>query len=375
MESIIEHVQRWGGVPFREKALGEADALVLSTLAYMPFDGIVDGAFGEQGVLQADAAQALLDCHACARIARDTAQHDRRLLTALAGSERFGGMRLTGFVDRYDGEQQEQFSAVTFVYDEEAFLAFRGTDGTIVGWKEDFNMSFEREVPAQRDAVRYAQDAWRALGRRMTIGGHSKGGNLAAYAGMFAAAEDRENMRLVYSFDGPGFNEQVAATKAFAQAGTRIRTFVPQESLVGILLWHSEPFVIVESDGQGILQHDPYTWLTRDGKLVRANARTNPSLYAGEVVKRWLAQLPAETRRRAIDGFYTVIGATRERSLRELMDVSSALTMLEAATQMDAQTREALAQMLGLLIGAAAEAAPRAIERAVADALIGDGGA
>ena len=374
MESIIEHVRRWSGALFEERPLGEADALVLSTLAYMPFDGIVDGAFGERGVLLADAAQALLDCHACARVARDTAQRDRQLLTAIAESERFGGMRLTGFIDRYDGEQQEQFSAVTFLYGEEAFLALRGTDGTIVGWKEDFNMSFEREVPAQRDAARYARDAWRALGRRMTLGGHSKGGNLAAYAGIFAQDEARRNIAQVYSFDGPGFNEQVVSTRTFAQAQTHIRTFVPQESLVGILLWHSEPFTVVESNGQGILQHDPYTWLTRDGKLVRVDARSNPSLYAGEVVKRWLAQLPTQTRRRAIDGLYAVIGAAKERSVRELLDVPSALAMLEAAGRMDGQTREALKEMLELLIGAAAEAAPRAIERAVADALIGDGG-
>ena len=369
MEDIIGYVERWGGVPLAERPLGEADALVLSTLAYMPFDGIVGGEFASQGVELRDAARALLRCHACARVARDTAERDRRLLAAVAESARFGKMQLVGFVDRYDREEQEQFSAVTFLFGGEVLLAFRGTDGTIVGWKEDFNMSFEREVPAQRDAVQYAQQARRELGREMTLAGHSKGGNLAAYAGLFADGETRAHMRAVYSFDGPGFNEQIASTNAFSREGTDIRTFVPRESIVGILLWHSEPFEIVVSDGQGILQHDPYTWMTDRGRLVRAETMSGQSLYMGAVVKRWLAQMPAQTRRRAIDGLYAVIGATRERSLRELLDVPSALAILEAAVQMDGETRRALEQMLGLLIESAAEAAPRAIERAAASAL------
>ncbi len=363
MGGIIEHVRETARLTLAQKELGEADALTLATLAYMAFDELAGEDFGDQGVTLGEAAQALLACHACTRVARKTGERDRTLLAEVAASERFAPMRVAGFVDRYDGEAQEQFSAVAFLAGEQAVIAYRGTDGTIVGWKEDFNMSFEREVPAQRDAVLYARRAARALRRPLTLCGHSKGGNLAAYAALFAPPETP--VRAAYSFDGPGFNERVAATEAFRQAGVRVHTFVPEASLVGALLWHSEPVVLVRSSGAGALQHDPYTWLVQDGRLVRAERQNASSAYAADTARRWLARLPEETRRRAIDALYAVIGATGERSLRELLDIPSAIAILQAAAGMDGETRAALGDLLPPLLQSAAAAAPGAILRAL----------
>ena len=356
MANIIDYVERRGGVPFAQLPLTEVDALVLSTLAYMPLGIAVSGEF-DGGVPLSQVAQALLGCDACSKRAGNTLAHDRQLLRAIAKSERFGGVRATGFVELYDEAAQEQFSAVTFLAGDEILVAFRGTDGTIVGWKEDFNMSFEREVPAQRSAVDYAQRAHRALGRPMTLAGHSKGGNLAAYAALFADDQTRRAIRMAYNFDGPGFNDLAVARRA-ADVASRIRTIVPQGSLVGMLLWHSEPFSIVHSDGTGVLQHDPYTWQVMGGRFVPADTRSLGSRYADATVRDWLANLPTATRKKAIDGIYELISSPRDRELSDLLDAQSLFSILHRMTTIDGETRRAIEKMIAMLALSAAEAVP-----------------
>lgn len=202
MPNIQDYVLWRGDLPIRQVPLCDVDALLLSYLSYMRYDGIVGDSFEGEGVRLADAAQELLD-----RNERDkmplayNAKEDRKLLAALIQSVRFADMRLVGYVNQVDDKAEEQFSGVTFLIgDGSAFVAFRGTDDAMVGWKEDFNMSFEMQVPAQRDAVTYVEKASAALRCPLRVGGHSKGGNLAAYAGMFVSDETREYIQTVYKF-------------------------------------------------------------------------------------------------------------------------------------------------------------------------------
>ena len=362
MANIIDYVERRGDKPLSRAPLNEVDALVLCALSYMPMDTIVGGDFGA-GQPLGEVAGALLDCGACDTKLGIDGSNGRRLLEAIKGSARFGAMRATAFVNLHDERTQEQFSAVTILCGGEAFLAFRGTDGTIVGWKEDFNMSFEREVPAQRSAVRYADEARRALGLPMTLGGHSKGGNLAAYALLFADDETSRHTRLAYNFDGPGFHDGEAIRRAQAQRA-RVYTFVPQDALVGMLLWHSEPFMVVRSDGKGLFEHDPFTWQVMGGRFVPAKGLTLKSRYADQTIREWLLSLPTVVRRRAIDGMYEVLAASGDERLSQLRDASSLLAMLRKARSLDAKTREAIEEMLLLLGKAAVEAIPRTLHEA-----------
>lgn len=360
MANLVDYVERLGGVPFSRSPLTQVDALVLATLVYMPL-GVAAGEGFRAGVPLGEAARALLDADGHTGFPA-AANKDRRLLAALADSARFGALRVMGFEARDDAAAQEQFAAAAFLSDDGAVLVFRGTDGSVAGWKEDFNMSFELEVPAQRSAVDYVRRAHAALGLPMRLCGHSKGGNLAAYAALFAPEPARSAVLTAYSFDGPGFNETVAARRARVEAA-RVRTFVPQGSIVGMLLWHSEPFTVVRSDGLGILQHDPYTWQVMGGAFVPAE-RTFMSRYADATVKEWLFNLPAATRRKAIDGIYEVVAGGGEERVADLLDARSLLAALAAARSLDGETRAAIEDMLRLLGDAALEAAPDALAEA-----------
>ena len=369
MPNIQDYVLWRGDLPIRQVPLCDVDALLLSYLSYMRYDGVVGDSFEGEGVRLADAAQELLD-----RNERDktplayNVKEDRKLLAALMQSARFADMRLVGYVNRVDDKVEEQFSGVTFlIEDGSSFVAFRGTDDAMVGWKEDFNMSFETQVPAQRDAAAYVEKAAAALKRPMRVGGHSKGGNLAAYAGIFVSDETREWIRTVYNFDGPGFNEATISSPDFGKVDMRIRTFVPQSSMVGILMWHREPFTIVRSDGVGVFQHDAYTWQIMGGSFLTLSERTGHSHFADDTIKHWLEELTPEMRRQAIDGIYSVLCASEGKNVSELFEARNVMSVLKAAGAMDEKTKNAVSEAFRLLGGAMIGGVPAWIERKASD--------
>ena len=364
MANIISYVQWRGDIPFEQVPLNAIDALVLSYLAYMPFDGLVDASFEGEGMLLADAAEKMLEVGATSTCMIDSVREDCWLLEAVRDSERFGTVRVVGYEERFDAAKEEQFAAVTFVPPVgPVFVAFRGTDSSVVGWKEDFNMSFEREVPAQRAAAAYTADAAIALEREMIIGGHSKGGNLAVYASVFADEPVQAKIRCVYNFDGPGFNEQIIALDAFKRVDMRIHTFVPQSSMIGILLWHAEPFTVVRSDAAGLFQHNPYTWQVMGGRFITLPERTRESRLAEETIKHWMTGLSGETREQIIDGIYAVLSASDGKNLSDLFEGRNVRAILRAVGSMDEETKDVIVDSFKMLGSSFKEVIPDWFDR------------
>lgn len=363
MANIIDYVQWRGDIPLSQVPFGAVDALVLSYLSYMPFEGQVPETFGTEGPLLTDVAAYFLEQGLSSVCAIDNGKGDCRLMEAIKGSERFGTLRLTGYVNRFDKQTEEQFSAITFLTPQaQAFAAFRGTDSSVVGWKEDFNMSFSLEVPSQGAALDYVVRASEALGMPLTLCGHSKGGNLAAYAGIFAPESVQERIRGVYNFDGPGFNETLLDTPQFRKIDMRIQTFVPQSSMIGIIMWHAEPFIIVKSDGVGVLQHNPYSWQVMGGSFVTLTERTRESLLTERTIKTWLAELPPEERKRFIDGVYSVLSVSEGRDVVQLFEAKNVRAILRALGSMDEETKEAIADAFRRLGASIKEALPAWVE-------------
>lgn len=364
MANMIDYIRWRGDIPTWQVPIGEVDALILSYLAYMPFNDIAPAAFSAQGVRLGDAAREILMRNGAGELPLALSpKEDKRLLEAVAASCRFADMRVTGFAHRFDAEREEQFCAMTFLTtDGPAVCAFRGTDSTVVGWKEDFNMTFSDVVPSQRSAIFYAREAASALDMPLVLCGHSKGGNLAAYASIFSGEETQEKIVCVYNFDGPGFNEEVIASPEFARVDMRIHVFVPKSSMVGILLWHSEPTTVVESESVSVFQHLPYHWQVMGGRLVAAAGLTGDSRLADMTLKRWLQSLAPEQRRRVIDGIYGVLSASDGKNIGDLFGPRNVLAIIRAAGAMDEETRAAVTEAFRLLGGTLKETLPDFID-------------
>ena len=367
MANIIDYLQWRGDIPVSCLPLGEVDALVLSYMAYMPFDGLAGASFAED-IRLGDAAAALLENGAKSACMIDSGEQDCKLLFEIQKSVRYADMRVTGYINRLIVENEEQFSAVTFVPETgPAFVAFRGTDSTVVGWKEDFNMSFSREVPAQRAAAVYILEAADMLAMPLIAGGHSKGGNLAVYASVFAPQEIRTRIACVYNFDGPGFNEDVIALPQFREADMRVHTFVPQSSVIGMLLWHAEPFTVVRSEASGLFQHNPYTWQVMGGRMITLAERTRESRLAEETIKHWLTGLSPETREQVIDGIYAVLSVSDGRNVSDLFEGRNVRAILRAVGDMDEETKDVIMGAFRQLGGSLKETIPEWIDRAADD--------
>lgn len=348
MANVFEYLHWRGDLPFSATPFNAADSLILCRLAYLPFDGLVPDAFGPGEVLAAVAERMPGDEEAY------RLPDDLRLLRALAGTRRFGGARLSGFVNRFDPAGEKQFAALTIqLEDEPPYIAFRGTDGTLVGWKEDFNMAASTSVPSQREAAAYLNAAAEALEGPLRAGGHSKGGNLAVYAAAFCHAPVQARVAAVYSHDGPGFLPQIVESAAYRRIRGRVHAFVPQSSVVGMLLHHDEETTVVHSTNTFLLQHDLYSWDTQPHGLVAAQERTGSSRYIDATLKAWLLEMPPADRERLVDGVYGALRAAGAVTVADLRRPQIAAAALREVRAMDEPTRTVIRQGLSLLRGAA----------------------
>lgn len=282
----------------------------------------------------------------------------RDLLYAMADSERFGDLRIHDYVNLIDPSRPVQFSAVTAALpDGASFVAFRGTDSTLVGWREDFNMSYESPVPAQQEAVAYLEHIALHTTGPMLVGGHSKGGNLAAYAAAHVSEAAQERIRGIYSFDGPGLDDETVASSGYARIRPVLQLIIPQSSIVGLLMNYRQGYTVVRSTAISILQHDAFTWQIMGAGFVEMQRVDKGSVLMDRTVHEWLKQCTPEQRRVFVDTLFTLLESTHATTLAEIGadKLRSAAAIITATRDMDADSRRMFMHLLGqfISIGAA----------------------
>ena len=306
MADMFDYLKWRGDLSFRQSAVNEVDALIFSGLAYVRYgEGGED--FTHEAVLLREAAEAFFSKPDFA--SRVRVKKDLELLRAAAETERFGGTRLWMYRDLLIPEQETQFAAMTFLLDDgSAFLSFRGTDHTLVGWKEDFNMTFQQTIPAQRLAAQYAREVALAHGGQMYLGGHSKGGNLAVFAAARISPMIREQILGVYNNDGPGFTKYLMGDPGYLAMVPRIRTCIPQSSVIGMLLEHEEPYTVIRSKTVGLLQHDLYSWEVMGKAFIPVEEVTDSSLFIDATIKDWFTEMTNQERSQLVDVMFGLLG-------------------------------------------------------------------
>lgn len=301
MPNIFDYIKWRGDLSFRSDPPNEIDALVFSGLSYICFGPtLTDPPVAE--VTLREAARETLGP------SRSVIKNDLELLKAASESDRFGNCILTHYVDRRIQEEETQFAAISFLLDDgSAFLAFRGTDDSLVGWKEDFNMSFQESVPAQRLAVSYVESFAQRYAMPIRLGGHSKGGNLAVYAGARVDEQIQRRILRIYNNDGPGFGHHMMTNEGYLRIIPKIRTFVPQSSVIGMLLEHEEPYTVIRSDQVSLLQHDFYSWRLMADSFIRMEDITADSRFLDRTIKNWIAEMTPQERNTLVDALFGLL--------------------------------------------------------------------
>ena len=263
-------------------------------------------------------------------------------------------MLATKYINKIDAEQEKQFSAITVLMpDGTIYVSYRGTDNTIVGWKEDFNMSFKSHIASQISAKQYLEEIAKEYpSSKIIIGGHSKGGNIAVYAATFASKDVKDRIINVYNNDGPGFCEDVIETPEYQEILPRVHTYIPQSSIIGRLMNHKEKYTIVESVQRGIMQHDLYSWQLLGKEFVTLKKLTNESEFIDKTIKDWLENVEPEKREQVIDAVFEILNTTEAQTMKELKAnwFANAKTILGTYKNIDSDTKEMVWQTVNELL-------------------------
>ena len=297
---------RWrGDITFSQVPVNRVDMLIFATLAYIRFEDIVPNTADAEVTLKsaAKAITQLTDKKDRCRVPADL-----ELLAAAAESERFKNVKLTSYKSIFIPQEDTQFSAVTFLPDKKTICpAFRGTDNTLVGWKEDFNMTFQDSVPAQRLAKEYVQETVANKSSNLLLCGHSKGGNLAVYAASKCGAELQKRILHIFNFDGPGFTEHLLNDSGYKNIIPKIHTFVPQSSVFGMLLQREEAYAIIKSNNISFFQHDPYSWEIAAADFIPEDALTADARFFDRTFHNWISGMTVAERNEFFDSLFELL--------------------------------------------------------------------
>ena len=353
MPGIFDYMLWRGDLGIGQDGFNEVDNLILSCFSYVPLDGIVSGGF-ERGVTIGEAAQQFAANEELWKRLR--MRGDKRLFEEVGRCPRFANMVLRAHVNSIDPHKEQQFSAVSVeLGDGSLFISYKGTDNTLVGWKEDFNMCFMRQVPAQASAVTYLEGVASLFGGPLRLGGHSKGGNLAVYAGAFCARAVQDRIMAVYNNDGPWLHAETAALPGYTAIRGRIQAFIPETSVVGMLLEHEDRYTVVRSNQRGLFQHDFYSWEITGSRFVSLASVTNGSRFVDHTIRAWLGGWSEEQRAVFVDALFQIVSTTGAETLQEMSAkwYSSTPAMLKGYINLDEDMRKAIGQTLMLLMKAA----------------------
>ena len=351
MGIIFDYLDQVAYDSIYDTPFNELDMLMLTEITYLPFDQIVSDQ------MSPDCTCRLFE--AAEKVPQDLSmlvtKNRRKLLEKVASSTRFKNIKLMGYVNDIDPDVQKQFAAMIFKIKPDSYiLTFRGTDDSIIGWKEDFHMTYMDQVPAQKTAVNYLRKAMDALPGQFILTGHSKGGNLASYAASQIEPEYQERIQSIYSYDAPGLNHSVITSQGYQTISDKIKRYIPQGSIVGMMLETPKQAQIVKSTAiSGLAQHDTFSWQIADQTFVLLDNLNPDSLQVDKTLKNWVDSVSDEELKDFFDLFFGLIldaSIISINDLTKLENFNKIRAVFENANALTDEEREMLTRLAKLLV-------------------------
>lgn len=347
MANINDYLLWRGDIPIGRKfEFNEIDSMIFARFSYLLFDKISMASKEKissisEKMKDIDNEQFLYN-------------GDKELITNLGKSERFKDLIVTDYVKINNKKIEKQFGAITIhISNWEMYISFIGTDMTLYGWKEDFNMAFMENVPCQISGKEYLEKMARKYpNKKMRIGGHSKGGNVAIYSAITSSEKIQKRIIKVYNYDGPGFNQTIIDRYENDKIMQKIETYIPQDSIIGRLLNHKEKTTVVLSTEKGILQHDIYSWEVLKDDLIKLEKNTKISEDIDRTVTDWLKTTTPEQRKIFIDSVFELLYSTDANTFGEISQNFSIYVpkILRKYGEMSSEDKKVMTKMLMLMM-------------------------
>ncbi|MBQ6438605.1 MAG: DUF2974 domain-containing protein [Mogibacterium sp.] len=357
MADIFDYLKWRGDVPFTVDPFNEVDNLVLAELAYADFNGVLSDSFRRVSLRTAD--KKYFEMHSREEAEKSSNHFVKApiLMDGMLSGCRFCDMKLIKYLDVINADKDMQISAVTcLLNDGSAYVAFRGTDTTVVGWKEDFNMSYLPDTAGQLTAMCYLNEIGAEFKGPIRVGGHSKGGNFAVYASAFCNKEVQDRIIKVYTNDGPGFRSEVMSREGYKRILPKVLSIVPETSIIGMLLTNKLKHIVVKSNEKGINQHYATSWQIERNRFVE----TNPSaigLLIKDSQQDWLSKISDESREMFVNTLFSLLEATGMSTFGEMKVniLKAAERILSTANELPKERQEEVKRVISELIQSSTE--------------------
>ncbi|MCR5601960.1 MAG: DUF2974 domain-containing protein [Ruminococcus sp.] len=318
----------------------------MSQFCYVPLEGVVSASFSEH-ISIPDAFRRYKADGIDKKLRILTFEQDNLLFRKLAESRRFRGTMLCGYMSIVEHAEDMQFSALTYrLSDGSGFIAFRGTDGTVVGWKEDFNLSYMQQTSGQQKAISYVNEAFADDNETIRLGGHSKGGNFAIYSSLFCEDSIRDRITNIYSYDGPGFREEILGSEIYKKMLPRIRSYIPQASIVGMLLGSGSDPKIVRNSAIGIKQHFAYNWELKRNRFMLADRLKKSGNVINKAISGLLDDFSDTERQIFSDALFEILRAPDKETLKEISKLRSYPALIKAFSKLRPEQQAVLKEAL-----------------------------
>lgn len=372
--TIIDFVKWRGDLNFQKQPYQQVDYLILSNLAYIQFEQFIEST----SLFPLTIAQAY-ELYQKKNLKVDNESYE--LFQEMAQYQRYQNIQIMSYINEIDKELVKQFAGVTFLLENQTlFIAYRGTDSSLIGWHEDFLMLCENVVPSQISAVQYLQKIsqipystpflqslknqnlgtikeriikhfqYKKHGYPILLAGHSKGGNLAMYAGCFVEEKIQERILKIYNYDGPGFQDEIIQSSQYKKMLPRIMSYIPHYSFFGIVLLHEEAYQVVHSENQGMLQHNTFSWSVTAQGFIKDELSYESVQFAIKVIL-FLEKMNFDERKVFVDTMFSLFDSLNLNTFDDLSHITykQILSAIKELTLLDSQMRKMLIEVLHML--------------------------
>lgn len=354
MADILEYLDWRGDLTMDVSPFNEIDGLILSQFIYLPFEGIVDGGWEKHTTIE-KAGKKYLRTHKNEEKESLTIliNNCRELTKRMIKTERFRHLEIFNYIEKYDITTAKQFAAMTVkISDDCIFVVYRGTDDTLTGWEEDFKLCYMTPVEAQLEAESYLKNVCSKWNGQIMLGGHSKGGNLSIYAAMCLKDEDKERITQIYNYDGPGFLQNIVLSEDYLKVIPKVDTYLPQGSVVGMIMYNEGRYEIVKSVEKGFLQHATISWQVLGTHFVNEPKFENTSIWFHKACLKWVEEIEADKREQFIEHIFQLLKAGESETFTEMSaGIPQAVNkILHRYSDLDKPTKKMLRGIVGQML-------------------------
>lgn len=357
MSNLIDYVIWRGDLTFSDNRLNAVDNFILCMVTYIDYHRIFTNYNPHVKFNMAQAAEEFCDHTTDKDVHLGVlmpSKNIRKIFELMGKSKRFAPVEISDFVNEIDYQQEMQFCAVTYhLTDREIFVCFRGTDDTLIGWKENCKLSYLDKIPAQDRAVKYLETvAGKYPNKKIYVGGHSKGGNLAKYSAIYCDDTIKDRIAFIFNNDGPGFRSEVIDKKRLALVESKIRNYIPQSSLFGQMFESHGMKTIVKSSGKGIYQHDCFLWQVRGAGVVSLKNLSSMGEKHNQLFESRIMSVPMEKRQEVVDIFFDIIKQTGAKTLLDFSEskFSKASMAVKGVRQLDKEQKALMSMLVAQLL-------------------------